>query len=161
MARAKQQMNAEGRLFLKDACADAREWAREYPSLQAAWDACQKPEWMMWALNKLRFNDDKKLRAFACWCVRETPIPDGRKVWDLLTDDRSRRAVEVAERFIRDEATAEELAAARDAAWDAARDAARDAAWDAARDAAWAAQANALREIIGNPFADEAKAEAA
>jgi hypothetical protein len=161
-------MDAKGKRFLSDACADAKAWAKDFPTLEAAWAECKRPDWMMWALNKLEYNDDKRLRAFACWCVRETPLADGRKVWDLLTDERSRRAVEVAEAFIRDEATAEELAAAWDAAWDAARDAAWAAAWDAARDAAWAAaraaaraaawaaawaaQANKLREIIGNPF---------
>jgi hypothetical protein len=67
-----------------------------------------------------------ELRAFACWCVRETPIADGRKVWDLLMDDeRSRAAVRIAERYVRGEATNEDLVAALDsaeaAAWDAAK----------------------------------------
>ena len=81
---------------------------------------------------------DKILRLFACKCVRSTPLGDGRVVWDLLTDERSRNAVEVSERFARGEATQEELDAARDAARNAARNAARAAwaAWDAAG-AAW------------------------
>lgn len=45
-----------------------------------------------------------ELRLWACWCVRQ--------YWHLLTDDRSRTAVDVAERFARGEATREELAAA-------------------------------------------------
>jgi hypothetical protein len=53
--------------------------------------------------------NDKTLRLFACWCVRQ--------VWHLLTDERNRTAVEVAERYANGEATPEELAAARDAAW--------------------------------------------
>ena len=89
-----------------------------------------------------------ELRLWGCWCVRNTPITGGKTVWDLLTDARSRNAIEVAERFARNEATREELGAAwdaardaaRGAAWDAAWDAARDAAWDAARAAAWAAE---------------------
>jgi hypothetical protein len=113
MTRSKNLMDAAGRAFLKEACADAKEWARDYPTLQAAWDACRRPDWMGWALNKLEYSDDKKLRAFACWCVRNTPLVDGRKVWDLLTDGRSRRAVEVAEAFTRDEATAEGLSGFR------------------------------------------------
>jgi hypothetical protein len=94
-----------------------------------------------------------ELRLWGCWCIRNTPINGGKVVWDLLTDERSRKAIEVAERFARNEATREELAAAwaaawaasaaRAAAWAAARDAARDAAWDAARGAAWAAARDA------------------
>src|SRR5688572_18687936 len=114
-------MDAYGRRFLADACEEARTWANQYESLEGAWKNCANPEWMCWALNKLRYRNDVALRRFACWCVRNTPLADGRKVWDLLTDERSRRAVEVAESFAGGQATAEELAAARDAA--------RDAAW--------------------------------
>jgi hypothetical protein len=84
------------------------------------------------------------LHRMSVWAVRHTPLPDGRKVWDLLTDERSSRAVEVKELWIDGKATVVELAAARDAAWAAARDAAWDAAWAAAaRDAAWAAARDA------------------
>jgi len=90
-------------------------------------------------------DQEKVWRKFVCRVVRETPLHDGRKVWNLLTDERSRTAVEVAELYIEDKATSGELRgaawAARAAAW-AARDA-RDAAWaagDAARAAAWAAR---------------------
>ena len=98
-------------------------------------------------------------RLFACWCVRNTPLADGRTVWDLLTDDRSKNAVKTAEDFANEKVTKEELDAAWDAAWAAARDAAwaaawdaakaaaraaaRDAAWDAAKAAAWAAARDA------------------
>ena len=75
-----------------------------------------------------------ELRLWGCWCIRNTPINGGKAVWDLLTDERSRKAIEVAERFARNEATREELAAAWaaawNAAWDIARDTARDTAWD-------------------------------
>ena len=78
------------------------------------------------------FDASRVLRLWGCWCIRNTKFSDGRTVWDLLTDVRSRNAVEVAERFAVGEATENELDAARDAAWDAAW----AATWDAAMDAA-------------------------
>ena len=105
-------------------------------------------------------------RLFACWCVRNTPLENGGRVWDLLTDNRSKNAVKIADQFANGKATKGELTAAWDAAWDAAwgaaadaargaamdaaRDAAGDAAWDAARGAAgaaaWAAAKDAARD---------------
>ncbi len=51
-------------------------------------------------------------RLFACWCVRNTPLHDGRTTWDLLTNERSRNAVEVAEQHAAGKVTNDELATA-------------------------------------------------
>ncbi len=119
------------------ACPEGRDWAlANCESMADAWDKA-KPEWLIWVATREGVLDDRTLRKFACWSVRQ--------IWHLLTDERSRHAVEVAERFADGLASAEELAAARAAAWDAARAAAWAAAWDAARDAAWAAQSQWLR----------------
>lgn len=132
-----------------NACPDGAEFAAKYKTMAEVWDACPRADWLLWILGKLEIRDEKKMRLFGCWCVRNTKLADGRTVWDLLTDERSRRAVEVAELFANGEASREELtAAARDAqaaryaAWAAAQ-AAQAAAQAAARDAAWAAQAAA------------------
>lgn len=79
--------------------------------------------------------DKSRLRLLACRLVRETPLVDGRKVWDLLTDERSRKAIEVAEKHAQGKASDDELRAARDDA----RDAAHSTSKEFSRDAAWAA----------------------
>jgi len=53
--------------------------------------------------------DDKTLRLLAVRFVRETPLADGRKVFDLLTDPRSVNVLVVAERFALGLASLEEL----------------------------------------------------
>ena len=84
--------------------------------------------------------DAKTLRLFAVWCTKQ--------VEHLLTDQRSKDVLIVAEKFANGTATASELAAAHVAAWAAARAAdaaaARVAAWAAARDA----QINQLLKMI-------------
>ena len=126
-------------------------FALQHATMADVWDAINRPNLLMWLMRELDLpSDDKQFRLFACWCIRNTPISDGRTVWDLLKDERSRSAVETAERFVNGNATKSELARAWDAAWnaaydaakasfDAARAAAREAAWDAARSAAYAA----------------------
>ena len=92
-----------------NACSDGAEFAAKYETMAEVWDACPRSDWLLWILDKLLIRDEKKLRLFACWCIRNTKLADGRTVWDLLTDERSRRAVEVAELFANGKATDAEL----------------------------------------------------
>lgn len=128
------------------ACEDATAWVSQYDDWADAWDACERADWMLWLMRKKHIGNDRDLRLFACWCVRQ--------VWHLLKDESSKAAVEVAERYANGAATKWELAAARDTAWAPARDAAgytartvawaaRDTARTAARDAAGDAAAGA------------------
>ncbi|WP_422865812.1 hypothetical protein [Burkholderia multivorans] len=87
---------------------------------------------------------DRDLRLFAVWCARQ--------VEHLMEDQRSKDALNVAERFANGDASDEELAAAWAAAWVAAG----DAAGAAARAAAWAA-AGAAREAAGDAAGDAAR----
>jgi hypothetical protein len=115
-----------------------------------------QPDWRIWIATRPGVLNDKTLRLFACWSVRQ--------VWRLLPDEHSRNAVEVAERYAAGNATDDELSAARTSAWAtwsilerAPRSRSRDAAMYAARaaagvtwtsptaacDAAWSASAAA------------------
>jgi hypothetical protein len=116
----------------RHACAAGSEWAITHcTSMQEAWNTA-KPEWVIWIAMQPGVLTDCELRRFACWSVRQM-------IWPFLTDERSRTAVEVAERFADGQATHEELSTARAAAWDAAW----YAAWDAAGAAAGAAAVSA------------------
>ena len=147
---------------MTNACSHGRKYALTQPDMAAVWDNCPRVDWLLWMAEKTGCTpDDKTLRLFAVWCVRDTPLADGRKVFDLLTDDRSKNALVVAEKYATGNATNQELAAARyaaaRAAAEAAARAARDAAWDAAEAAAGNAQVNQLRTMIPNPFRKEAQ----
>lgn len=160
--------------FLKQhgACTEGAKWALSISGdMVDVWDAMieqGKRDWLIWTVSRPGVFPDTVLRKLACRFVRETPLHDGRKVWDLLTDERSRKAVEVAERYADGKATEQELAAADAAAYDAAYAAAAaaydaaaaaydaayaayDAAYAAAYDAAKAAQVQMIAEL-GNPF---------
>lgn len=88
----------------------------------------------LWALRCIDNADkDRDVRLFAVWCARQ--------VEPLMDDQRSRDALDVAERHANGDASDDDLAAARGAALDAARaatlDAARAAGRGAARGTAW------------------------
>jgi hypothetical protein len=108
----------------------------------------------LWCLRCLP-EHDRLWRKYNVWCARQ--------VEHLMTDERSKYALEVSWRHSDGLTTDEELSAARaaagaaalDAAWDSARAAARAAAWDAARAAAraagyaaWAAARAAARAAL-------------
>lgn len=96
----------------------------------------------LWVLHCI-LDADRDMRLFAVWCARQ--------VEHLMEDQRSKDALNVAERFVNGEATDEERNAARNAAWDAARNAAWGAAWPArkaARAAAWGAARGAAWDAV-------------
>jgi hypothetical protein len=171
-------------------CTGGAKWALSIGGDMAdVWDAMieqGKHEWLLWTATRLGVFPDAVLRKFVCRFVRETPLSDGRRVWDLLKDERSRKVVEVAERYADGKATDRELQAARAAAFAAyeaayaaraaraaayynashaayvaayaARAAANAAAYEATRAAARAANAAQAQMIaeLGNPFKERA-----
>ena len=112
-----------------EACQDGRDWAiANCVDMADAWQRL-KPDWLLWVATRPGVLTDRELRLSAVFCARQ--------VQHLLTDQRSRDVIEVAEKFANGAATCNELAAARAAGWDAL-DAALDAARDAALDASTA-----------------------
>jgi hypothetical protein len=79
------------------------------------WLACAEPDEILKSLGDKV--SERKLRMFAAACCR--------RIWELLPDERSRKAVEIAERYADARATDEELETASDAAcavWDEDRE---------------------------------------
>jgi hypothetical protein len=138
-----------------DACPSGRAFALAHATMADVWDACPHVDWLCWILERLDVApDERKVRGFMCWAATDTPLHDGRKTLDLLTDERSRNAVNVALRFA---AWSAAWSAAESAAWSAAGAAAWSAAWSAAESAAAgaaaeSAQADEFRRRFPNPF---------
>ncbi len=136
---------------------------------EAEWLACDDPQAMVAYLCGKPF--DRKLRLFGCACCRS--------VWDLLTEDCFRNAVEVAERFADGNASKKELAEAKKISGAALQPATRrgitgpqhhavGSAWSTTRTPVGSAamyplwvfssladrkrQVTLLRDLFGNPF---------
>jgi hypothetical protein len=114
------------------ACAEARDWCLTQPSYEAAWEACERGDWLLWLAGRLDVDRRLLVRA-ACACVRLAlvHVPTG--------EGRPRRAVETAEAWTRGEASLEEVRDAARAAY--AADAFAVYASDATGRAACAASA--------------------
>jgi hypothetical protein len=91
---------------------------------EAEWLACTDPRPMLYFLRGKA--SDRKVRLLAVACCR--------RVWPTFTDERSRTAIDVAERFADGNAIFSEL----DRACTDAGVAASEADWDDSREAAWA-----------------------
>src|SRR4051794_32784646 len=77
------------------------------------WTACSDPMEMAVPLRHVGKSSDRKLRLFACACVRI--------VWDHLLDGRSRTAVEITEEFADGKRASAELDVAQQAAYEASQ----------------------------------------
>ena len=120
--------------FARDrgACREARVWLATQSDPRAAWEACERADWMIWYARR-RDVDPKAFVRIACDCARTALpfVPEG--------ENRPRLAIEAAERWMRGEATIDEVRDAADAAADAVADAAAAAEAAEAAIAAYAA----------------------
>ncbi len=117
-------------LIENDACEEGMEWVNGR-ELSEIWNEFNRGDWMLWLLRHLGLDKITTVR-IACKIVRV-------QCWELLTDERSKRAIEVAELWCDGKVTIEEVEAAVSAAW--AAWAARSASVVSAASAAWAASA--------------------
>jgi hypothetical protein len=112
----------------------------------------------LWVVLRPELIDERTLRLFACDCAERVVLSIFER--EYPDDLRPRQAIEVTRRYANGQATREELAAARNAAWStwaatggvawaAAWGAAGDAARAAVGDAAWAAARAAARAAAG------------
>lgn len=113
-----------------NACEPALTWLGDRDP-ETAWRECPRADWMLWSVGKLNV-DRKTLVTIACRIARKVLhlVPAG--------EDRPRIAIETTERWVRGEATIEEVRGARAAA-DTAAAAAAYAAADTAYATAYAA----------------------
>jgi len=109
--------------------------AKKQKTLNDAWNNTNDIRILIEIIEQIGFNK-KEIILFACWCVRNTPLEDGRKVWDLLEDQRSKEAIEITEQYIVGNATLDELQVASNAAHAFAASCAAFATSCAASDAA-------------------------
>ena len=117
------------------ACKDAIEWAKSYPTKQAAWDACERADYMLWLLGKLvkvqESPQHKKLVLVVCDCASTALKYTGKYRKVALSALRFARA------WAKGKATIEQVKTAADAAaYAASASASAAAAADAAYDAA-------------------------
>lgn len=92
-------------------CDDFRKW----------WGGCADGEQMLAELEKIEYDNRQELRLLACWIIRVTRVDEDRTVWDLLSDERSRIAINIAERYANGGASDAELLAAERGARSAAK----------------------------------------
>ena len=140
-----------------NACREGVDWAtsRGAETMDELWQLDWPDNaWLTWTVTRPGVAGDKTLRLLAVFAARQ--------VEHLMTDQRIRDVVGVAERYAHGDATREELAAAHAAAMDAAARAdARADARAAARAAAWSADARAAVRTAARAAARAADARAA
>lgn len=68
------------------ACEDAIKWANNRPFTKKTWDACNRPDWIMWLADELKIDSKKVARALAACIDVYSPVrnKDAKDVAKLL-----------------------------------------------------------------------------
>ena len=146
--------------YLEDinACEDAQAWADSQESYEKAWEICERGDWMLWIVRNQNVDLKKRIKA---------KTECAKLVKYLMKDERSLKALYVAEDFYNCDASREVLEAAYVDAADAVADAvaavdavdaiyAAAAAADAVSDDVVAAAADAFAAVAAADAAADA-----
>jgi len=117
------------------ACRSAIDWLETQPDFATAWAKCERSDWMLWLLERVKGVDQKQAALIAC-VVAKTALK-----YVPAEELRPAKAIETVERFFRGEAGLDELHEAGIDANTAADCAADYAAKQAAKAVAYAAYA--------------------
>jgi hypothetical protein len=137
-------------------CEDALIWAKGYKTLQDAWNACQRSDWMMWWLKKPGTDKKISVQLAVLFVERVLPVYEAK----YPNDDRPRKAIAAAKRWL-DDPTEDNRLSADAAAADAAAAYAANAASAAAYAAASAANAAYAAADASGAYAAYASAASA
>ena len=137
-----------------NACSDATEFVSQYETIEEAWAACPRGDWMLWTAIKLKI-DRRLLVGVLGKCART--------VQHLMKNPRSIAALDACDKYAAGEISEKDLkaAAAAAAAYAAAADADAAAAYAAADAAAYAAAYAAAADAAAAYAAAAAAAYAA
>jgi hypothetical protein len=95
-----------------DACFEAREWAKG-KNLRVVWQTCDRADWLLWLVGRMEgiegWPDRKAIVAVACDCAELALSFVARG------EDRPRLAIETTRKWLRGEATIEQVRT--EAAW--------------------------------------------
>ena len=131
------------KLVQLNACREAVEWAKGYPTLTTAWAACDRADWMLWLAGKVcrTLPQRKRLVLAACACAR-TALR-----YVKVGEKRPRAAIRTAERWAHGDRSVslQDVRSAAYAVYAAASAAASSSA--AAAYAVYAAAAGRTKEI--------------
>jgi hypothetical protein len=94
---------------LQLACSEGQEFIKGHNTLKDAWENCNNPSWMFWAIRQLKYDNHKQFILLSCKIACDTPLADGQYTYELLTDKISRDAIEAAIMYAHGKITLEDM----------------------------------------------------